>query len=590
MPHLIKTIELLDKYAYALRTAAIFEPDSAELLRELLDDDRFKQSPGFYHAIAPVSDSNHSKHDAMKDFVQAIGKTLAPEVLHHITAHFITLLAGKSPETFMLSDSLGKMFLCYELLKYPVLAEAHLVSDTISCVFPHKDTLESFRTKVLNPCVDFINSPAVLATPSSGSSSSSASSSKRSVALLDVDHTLLFSLDTINLDLLQSLLNHQILDIYLFTDMVFSKSGIKDRTQLITRLEAMGFVVHGTITISDVLWSQLDPAECSKFYDALTEGYHGSFIGNRFKIVMSELLGSGAFPNICNALRSGTSIGKPGEAFADASQVHEQVDVKAINTKSYVAKILADIIQDNKKMKSPKGLMFELFHSHLPDWVSDIVVADDRVDVIDTVNNIQSACPVPVLTIHVTDIAMGNEFYNDRLEPSHLFSESSLSLSEAHYPNSSSMFSLPSSTSNTSSSSLSSSPQQTHNQHLTPGYSLLKTNLLNTLQPWSERSRLSGFFDRDIKLSDIVRAKKLGNTITGLASPENLMSVLREHLRQGSKLKLDEKSLDSALLKTIQIYATLPDTIKNLDLRTKSNREQFRDGFINGSTQSYSLS
>lgn len=189
----------------------------------------------------------------------------------------------------------------------------------------------------------------------------------RTVALLDVDDTLYFNyhplpLDEkrINLDLLKSLKERGITDLYLFTDMVMEEKAIAHRQALIRFLITQGFVVHGVITSNDLLWSN-----CFRYKDAaIRHQYPLVYVRNSFK------------------------VNQPGVAFRNAVNELTNWHYLSSDTKRkslWIARALIPYFLKKMDQTNPKGFMLELFLHAMPGWVDGIVIIDDRTSVLESV-------------------------------------------------------------------------------------------------------------------------------------------------------------------------------------------------------------
>jgi hypothetical protein len=97
----------------------------------------------------------------------------------------------------------------------------------------------------------------------------------RCVALLDVDHTLLFGtcgFDDAALQLndamLDALVSHGVRDVFLFTDMTLSTASVQERLSLVEILrERYEFEVHGALTPCDLTWEAIDEAEAMRLHE-----------------------------------------------------------------------------------------------------------------------------------------------------------------------------------------------------------------------------------------------------------------------------------------------------------------------------------
>ena len=127
------------------------------MLDTLLDDGTFKRSPGtaYVDPNAPVSDSNHTQMDAIKDFVQTIGEELTPDVLHLLTARIIERAPDRGQNTFMRNSTLEKAFLAYEMTREPELAAFHFDSPRIKNSFPGTNDIPNLKKVILKPLIEF---------------------------------------------------------------------------------------------------------------------------------------------------------------------------------------------------------------------------------------------------------------------------------------------------------------------------------------------------------------------------------------------------------------------------------------------------
>ncbi|KTC73813.1 hypothetical protein Lbir_1075 [Legionella birminghamensis] len=76
------------------------------------------------------------------------------------------------------------------------------------------------------------------------------------VALLDVDNTLMFGQPPnveYNDNLIDTLLENGVKDIYLFSSMSLRQHTVEERKALTKYLESKGLTVHGTICAADLL-------------------------------------------------------------------------------------------------------------------------------------------------------------------------------------------------------------------------------------------------------------------------------------------------------------------------------------------------
>lgn len=241
------------------------------------------------------------------------------------------------------------------------------------------------------------------------------------VALLDVDHTLLFD-DEINQELLNALKRQRITDIYLFTDMFFTTSSIQDRKNLIDRLEAQGFNVHGVLTPADLAWD-IPKEEAEGLLTSWPKRFEGEAFLTHIKEnypALSKRIAEGYDPTQCI----------PGSAFkaaiAEYQTAYSQLGSKEGKTAveegvlltskettniSTCAKIIAGLFQQSCQANYThvKGLMLDCFINNLPQGVKQIIVADDNDKVNDTILNFK---PVrektdvpPIKMLHVKGLS-----------------------------------------------------------------------------------------------------------------------------------------------------------------------------------------
>jgi hypothetical protein len=258
---------------------------------------------------------------------------------------------------------------------------------------------------------------------------------KRTVALLDVDHTLLFEdaahKPILNQSLLDSLKAQEIFDIFLFTDMIFSNQSMIERKGLIKKLQAQDFRVHGVITPGDLVWNRLPEIE-AKF---LSENYQEKLSGEKFAEFINAQKRLPLTQHIISDKNFISDQEKLGQAFAEADCLFREgikseiestsnsnpADIHIINdiretrigrvieqffsngdlpstsylppnliTKSKIAKALADYLSEKannglNEQNHTKGLLLELFLLQKPEWVDDILIADDHYGVINTI-------------------------------------------------------------------------------------------------------------------------------------------------------------------------------------------------------------
>ncbi|KTD15513.1 VipE [Legionella gratiana] len=155
-----QTRNLMKKYGKSLTDGTI----SDQMLDDLLHPDTFKRSPGIAYVDPnkPITDSNHTQMDAIKDFVETIGEELSPAVLHTLTGRIIQRAPDRGENTFMRNSTLEKAFLAYEMVRCPELAASHFDSLRIKTTFPRETDISNLKTVILSPLIEFFSSTSPL--------------------------------------------------------------------------------------------------------------------------------------------------------------------------------------------------------------------------------------------------------------------------------------------------------------------------------------------------------------------------------------------------------------------------------------------
>ena len=142
---LSQTTALIEVYGDKLKSGNFSDED----LLVLLSSNTFTKSAGYVNPNQPITNSNHSKMDAIKDFVRTIAPTMEQSLLHDLTSKVIKFSPQGSENEFMRGSTLEKAFLAYEMLHYPEEAEKHFSSERIKKEFYGKDE-ESFKSNIMN--------------------------------------------------------------------------------------------------------------------------------------------------------------------------------------------------------------------------------------------------------------------------------------------------------------------------------------------------------------------------------------------------------------------------------------------------------
>jgi hypothetical protein len=253
------------------------------------------------------------------------------------------------------------------------------------------------------------------------------------VALLDVDHTLLTEFFTPtgtilehNTPLTEALKAKGIFDVYLLTDMKFSKDGVQERRELIEWLRGQGFTVHGVITPSDINWTAIPPHESLIYMDAGMQHFPKKAAGLSLLDRTSQYLSdrSTELPVMKDLLEYRPALSRPGSAFAEAEEFYfptaqsasaeeakssdEEIRFQSaehIYKHSDVTKSFCDTLSAHHGYHHSKGLLLDLFFTHKPGWVSSVVVVDDRADVIADASSFRPAfTPSPYVFPHLSGV------------------------------------------------------------------------------------------------------------------------------------------------------------------------------------------
>lgn len=259
---------------------------------------------------------------------------------------------------------------------------------------------------------------------------------KRPVALLDVDHTLYFpgADSPLNTELLTSLKQSGIKDVYLFTDMRSRKTDIQDRLNLISRLEELGFLVHGVLTPPDLVWDKITSSDALTLDTMLAAKeqserennpkYKLAWHGQQFEGIIQQL-GQTDLPFLTNLNTYLPNECRMGACFAESVSGYREIERQTDETplpnnlfeRSTFAKVFADRLVERKGYVHTKAEMLNLFIHNMPTWVRSIVVADDSSRVIESINQYKehNVTPVPITTIHVKNSSLGQEYYDVNL-------------------------------------------------------------------------------------------------------------------------------------------------------------------------------
>lgn len=185
----------------------------------------------------------------------------------------------------------------------------------------------------------------------------------KTIVLLDIDETVWFHSDSsLNIELINYLIQAKTIDVFLFTDMTLHSRFILNRMLVIKKLEQLGLKIHGVVTPSDIFWNNPSISE-DAFCAKKVRAYLNRVIKNNY----------------------------PGRAYAiAAAEMKQQGGVSPINVdrSHFISRTLLPIITDLLHYSHLKGLMFELFLLHLDKETSKIIAIDDRRSVLSTIRSI----------------------------------------------------------------------------------------------------------------------------------------------------------------------------------------------------------
>ncbi|WED43088.1 hypothetical protein [Legionella cardiaca] len=229
---------------------------------------------------------------------------------------------------------------------------------------------------------------------------------KRNVGLLDVDNTLIFGSEnemTYNNNLLDTFAAAGILDIYLFTSMSISAEKVQERQKLVEHLQSKGFTVHGVITTSDMCW-HLDKELMDDFLKNFTTVEE-----------MEKLFSQEKYLPIKDVLAS-----KPGIAFAIALKASEEQMPDLVAHSKTANNVIGLVKRFENKYETDKAYMYNLFAANKPEWMGQVIFADDDPFNIKAIEQANADSQLPLLTIvnrENGDVALPLSFYQKKLAP-----------------------------------------------------------------------------------------------------------------------------------------------------------------------------
>lgn len=196
---------------------------------------------------------------------------------------------------------------------------------------------------------------------------------KRVVALLDVDNTLIFGASPdieYNDNLIDTLLENNLKDIYLFSSMSLKQHTIEERVELVKYLEAKGLTVHGVICASDLVWNK-DKALLKAFYQAVCKANTDEDIFNLLN--QEQLKPLTHFDDAMSgqsfaAVRAGIDGWCRGDAElyqTAASAIRRYLDHN--DTSEHKVQIA----------ETEKSHFYHMFARNKPEWAGNVIFVDD---------------------------------------------------------------------------------------------------------------------------------------------------------------------------------------------------------------------
>ncbi len=160
MAPLTSTNELIKEYGNELINGTI----SDKRLSALMQDERFSRS-STYNAFDPVTDSNHSVLDSLRDFVATIGPQIPLAIFHQLTIQLITPAVEalenvdfNHRDTLMRNSTLDKIFLSYEFAHNKASAKTHFEEGGILYEFQSPTNEANLKSVLLSVNVSFFES------------------------------------------------------------------------------------------------------------------------------------------------------------------------------------------------------------------------------------------------------------------------------------------------------------------------------------------------------------------------------------------------------------------------------------------------
>ncbi len=147
---LSQTHRLIERYLNSLVDGSISDTELLALLFHT-----FTPSKEYADPDLPISDTNHTVNDAIRDFVRSIAPRIDPCVLPVLTMRMIALSPDTNPNCFMRGSTLEKVFLGYLLYKQPDQLDEIVKLDRMQREFPSNLDIENLKRVILDPIIEF---------------------------------------------------------------------------------------------------------------------------------------------------------------------------------------------------------------------------------------------------------------------------------------------------------------------------------------------------------------------------------------------------------------------------------------------------
>lgn len=194
---------------------------------------------------------------------------------------------------------------------------------------------------------------------------------KKVVALLDVDNTLIFGNSeqlSYNNNLIETLIENNVKDIYLFTSMTLKQSGVSERMTLVEYLSLKGLTVHGVICAADLVWKK-DKAQLKRFYQELNVSKANNlFSKDEFKSLydFSDAVCGEGFKAVTEGIEGWSD---------DDARMYQDISCLGM-------KYLNDNSTSEHKdaiSKTEKSYLYQMFVNKKPEWVDAVIFIDDAM-------------------------------------------------------------------------------------------------------------------------------------------------------------------------------------------------------------------